>query len=1059
MTIILLAFCVVWLCTPLLYRWLGNNTFFALALVPAAALVYVLTKTPQIMAGQPWTETIPWIPALNLELTFHMDVLSWVMSLLVLGVGSLVLFYCAPYFKHSTEGVAGFSANLFSFCAAMFGLITSDDFIVMFIFWEITTILSYLLIGYTRHRLSARRSAIQALTVTTAGGLAMFIGLVMLGQGLGTYSLTELAERGPEFVAAVQSGDAFLSYTQLSVELVLVVCGAASKSALCPVHFWLPGAMAAPTPVSAYLHAAAMVKAGIYLLIRLAPGFAEVPAWHYSLLGLGAFTMIFGGWVALRQTDLKLILAYGTVSQLGFLSLIISGGTVDALYAAMAMMLAHSLFKAALFLTVGIIDHQAGTRDIRKISGIYRRAPKLFVVGLISAASMAGLPPLAGFVAKEAVLENGWDAVLHPGANGVSSAAVITLAAFILGSILTFAYSARFVWGAFASKPVQYMHEIRDLKFCEPEYEKSVAELTKDGKSPDTLFHPVGAVFLASPLVLTVLTVAYGLYPEPVHQWVTAHLKQYGEYHLHLALWHGINPALLTSVAIVTLGAAMFWARTSFENFQNALPQGPSASTVYRDIMDWVDRLAVWVTGQTQRGSLGFYLGVILVTAVTVPTAVLFWAETPPLANIHIASGVAQWAVAIVMMIASLVVLWARKRFLAILMVSVTGYGMVALFILRSAPDLAITQLLVETIALVAFVLAMRVLPRNIGTQKRKNKKEGMHQAVRIAIAAGFGVLMMALAMFSFSSRALDPISLSLPRMAYEIGHGTNIVNVILVDTRGWDTFGEISVLALAATGVASLLFIEGRSDRASSKMLDTQIIRTIQKGFAERTNLTPLQQVAGQFSKRDGDPFIVAGRTLPPESRSILLEVMTRLLFHALIMVSFYMLIAGHNLPGGGFAGGLLVGLGFGIRYLAGGGGELRAATPISPGAFLGSGLGIASLYAFFPIFLGDPAFTSYTLEWDMIIFGHVKFVTATIFDIGVYLLVIGLVLDVLRSFGEKIDHRLDEVKRKQQNRARQHSKKESQQHGAQHTARREGAPAPLTTAKPATEHGGQNS
>lgn len=1016
MTLILSVFFLAWLCTPLLHSRMGAKVFYLLAAFPAAALVYVLAHTPAILAGEPWVETYQWIPQLNLELTFRMDVLSWLMSLLVLGVGSLVLFYCASYFAHSTEGVGGFAAHLFSFCAAMFGLITADDFLIMFIFWEVTTILSYLLIGFSRNRISARRSALQALTITTAGGLAMFIGIVMLGQALGTYSLHELVSRGPDVVAAADAGNGPLSGTMLSVALVLILCGALSKSALFPVHFWLPGAMSAPTPVSAYLHAAAMVKAGIYILIRLAPGYGDVAIWQTILVLFGAFTMLFGGYVALKQYDLKLILAYGTISQLGFLALIIAPGTPDALYAAMAMMLAHSLFKAALFLIVGIIDHQAGTRDIRKMSGTYRRAPMLFIAGAVSAASMAGVPPLAGFVAKEAVLETSLEVLNHQ-ADGVLLLDAVTVFAIVVGSVLTFAYSARFVWGAFAVKPVSYMQDMQKIKFCE---RAAVENLKAGDKSPDTAFHPVPFAFMVAPALLTLGTIIYGLYPEPVHQWVAAHVKKIGDYELHLALWHGFTPALFTSLGIMAAGIALFAARRPVEKAQLALPEWRSASKNFRDIMDGFDRFAVWVTGKTQRGSLGFYLGVILTTAVVVPTIVLFIEETPPLANIRVRVSPAQWAVCIIMIIAALVVIWARKRFLAILMVSVTGYGMSLLFVLRSAPDLALTQLLVETISMVAFVLAMRVLPRNISNTPSK-EREGAKQGIRILVSIGFGVLMMALALFTFSSRNLDAISLNIPKMAYEEGDGTNIVNVILVDIRGWDTFGEISVLALAATGIASLLFIGGRGEKKANKPLDTRALQLLEKSFAQRPNLTKLQRMAGQFSNVNRDPFILAGRTLPPEHRSILLEVMTRLLFHTLIVVSLYMLVAGHNLPGGGFAGGLLVGLALTVRYLAGGGRELKIASPLSAGQFLGLGLGIASLYALFPLFLGDPAFTSYTLEWDMIIFGHVKFVTAVVFDIGVYLLVIGLVLDILRSLGEKIDQKIEENRKQKAKQERQ--------------------------------------
>lgn len=1010
MTLILALFLATATATPWLYRRLGTSTFYLLATIPAAALALVLTHTQSILGGTPWEESYTWIPQLDMAATFRMDTLSWVMSLLVLGVGSLVLFYCASYFSDSTGDNGTFAAYLFGFAGAMFGLITADDFILMFIFWEITTILSYLLIGYSRHRLSARRSALQALTLTTAGGLAMLIGIIMLGQNLGTYSLAELVTRGPSIVTAATAGTGDISLPALSTALALILCGALSKSAIFPLHFWLPGAMAAPTPVSAYLHAAAMVKAGIYILLRLAPGYGQISIWQDALVIFGSITMLFGGWVALKQHDLKLILAYGTVSQLGFLTLTISGGTPNALYAATALMLAHSLFKAALFLTVGIIDHQAGTRDIRRLSGIYRRAPKLALIGTLSAASMAGLPPLAGFVAKEAVLET--YLTLGQGWQGT-----VTLTATLLGSILTFAYSARFVWGAFAAKPHSYMNT-DGLRYC------ADATTNSKGTCPDTAFHPVSYRFLIAPGLLTLLTLAYGLHPEPVHltlKALTSHNPTSPDkLTLHLALWHGITPALITSLTITALGTLLFLFRRHIEELQNFLPGPRPAAHTYRDTMDLLDRLAVAVTGATQRGSLGFYLGIILITAVVVPTAALFINETPPLANVRITENPAQWSVAIIMIVAALVVVFVRKRFLAILMVSVTGYGLAILFALRSAPDLATTQLLVETIVLIAFVLGMRVLPRQIPRTPSDDGRDGARKTLRIIIALGFGVLMMALAMFTLSSRSLAPISLAMPKLGYEIGHGYNTVNVTLVDMRAWDTFGEISVLALAATGVASLLFIGGRADHRSNK-LDTQAIRTIEKSFAQRPHITPQQHMAGRFSSVERDPFIVAGRTLPPEARSILLEVVTRLVFPTLILVSVYFLVAGHNLPGGGFAGGLLVGLALAVRYLAGGGAELRAASPISAGAFLGWGLGTATLYALAPILWGDPIFSAYVYDFHLPIFGHVHLASAIIFDIGVYLLVIGLVLDILRSLGEKIDETLTEERRNHTRQQRQ--------------------------------------
>ncbi len=360
---------------PLLFRRFGRNSFFALAAVPAASFIWLLLQHDAVYSGTVYsgsdgaiTEVVPWIPGLQLDLAFRMDALAWVMSLLVLGVGALVLVYCARYFENKDEYLGGFGAQLLAFAGAMFGLVIADDLLLMFIFWELTTVLSYLLIGYARTRLSARRSALQALVVTTAGGLAMLVGLIILGSTAGTYRIQAILDEAPALVAGPAGG-------AVSAAVVLILIGAITKSALVPFHFWLPGAMAAPTPVSAYLHAAAMVKAGIYLVARMAPGFAETAPWPPIVLGLGLATMLVGGYRALRQTDIKLILAYGTVSQLGFMTMVVGLGTPEAALAGLALLLAHGLFKATLFLVVGIIDHQAGTRDIRELSGRLRLGP------------------------------------------------------------------------------------------------------------------------------------------------------------------------------------------------------------------------------------------------------------------------------------------------------------------------------------------------------------------------------------------------------------------------------------------------------------------------------------------------------------------------------------------------------------------------------------------------------------------------------------------------------------------------------------------------------------
>ncbi|GFZ88182.1 hypothetical protein GNZ21_11580 [Nesterenkonia alkaliphila] len=393
MLIMLTALFAVSMLAPVFYSWWGRRSFYLLAAVLTVAFGWVLAHIPQVVSADqsagigepnaPPAVVFEWIPQLGVELAFRMDALALALSLLITGVGAAVMLYCARYFPAVERAAGPFAAQLFAFAAAMLGLVLSDDLVMLFIFWELTTVLSFLLIGYSAHRIFARRSAIQALVVTTLGGLAMLVGLLWVGELAGSYRLSEILAQATE-----------LSGTAVDIAMVLILIGAVSKSALVPFHFWLPAAMAAPTPVSAYLHAAAMVKAGVYLVARFAPGFHDTAFWLPIVLTLGLLTMLVGAYRALRQTDIKLVLAYGTVSQLGFLIMVNGLGTQDAALAGIAMLLAHGLFKAALFMVVGIIDHKTGTRDLRTLSGLGRTQKPLFVISLVAVASMAGLPPL-----------------------------------------------------------------------------------------------------------------------------------------------------------------------------------------------------------------------------------------------------------------------------------------------------------------------------------------------------------------------------------------------------------------------------------------------------------------------------------------------------------------------------------------------------------------------------------------------------------------------------------------------------------------------------------------
>ena len=658
---------------------------------------------------------------------------------------------------------------------------------------------------------------------------------------------------------------------------------------------------------------------------------------------------------------------------------------------------------------VGIIDHQAGTRDIRKLSGVYRSSRALAVVAAIGAASMAGIPPLAGFVAKESVFE----AFVHYSTDPAAGPwGPVVLIGVVLGSILTFAYSARFMWGAFAVKP----------------------------GVETTPFKPIKTSFLAAPAILSLLTIVYGLWPAPVDGWIQPYAALFvpdGEDPAaaagHLALWHGLTPALGLTAVTFALGLAMFYGRDTVSRLQGLVPGWIDGDRSYQLTIGALDDAAVWITGRTQRGSLYFYLSVILTVAFVLPLTALVLANKPLPQDLYFIdpNSPLQIVVGAGIVIGALAAVTANKRFLAVLMVSVTGYGIALMFALQGAPDLALTQMLVESIILVAFVLAMRSLPAEL-----RDRTGGKYRVVRVIIGAAFGITMVFVAIFALGARVATPVSLEFPQLAYEGGGGLNIVNVTLVDIRAWDTFGEISVLALAATGVASLIFVRGRGEgiRASSTVAEGTVGRRSPGAGRGNTRDDATLAMSRRFAASSRDAWLVAGRTMAPERRSIIFEVVTRLVFHSIIVFSIYLLLAGHNFPGGGFAGGLTAGLALTVRYLAGGRFELREATPISAGTLLGIGLATAAASGLAPLLLGGQVFQTAIIEFWLPVFGDVKFVTSTIFDIGVYMVVVGLALDVLRSLGAEIDEHFEEhpagtVRRpgSRRNSGRNHSQGES--------------------------------
>ncbi len=942
-------------------RLLGRRVFLLFALAPAAAAAWLATLYPTIVEGGAYVVHQPWVPGIGLTFDLRIGLLQWVLGLVVSVVGSLVLFYCRWYFAGGPPQprVAGL---LVAFAGSMLGLVSADNLLYLYVFWELTTVFSYLLVGHNPLRAANRGAALTALLVTSFGGLAMLAGLLMLGSAAHSYSLAAVVEAAPRGAVVVGA-------------VVLVLVGALTKSAQVPFHFWLPGAMAAPTPVSAYLHSAAMVKAGVYLLALLAPGFAGVPGWRPIVMTVGAVTMVLGGYRALRQHDIKLLLAYGTVSQLGFLIVLLGSGTRAGAVAGLAMLVAHAIFKSTLFLTVGIVDRSTGTRDLRELSAVGRQLPWLATAATLAGMAMAGLPPTAGFLAKEAAFEAVVNWVVDPLSDGTGmlpGPSIAMAALLVVGSVLTVAYTLRFLWGAFATKPTV---------------------------PKPTVVRTVPAGFAAAPLLLGAVTVVLGaLGPE----W-TGIIMPYGETlpvgkESHgLSLWGGLTPALALSVSVWVLGGLMFVLRDRVAALQETMPTVPPADQTFHRFIRWLDRAAVDVTARVQPGSLPLYLAAILGMLVLFTGTAVF-------TQTGLGNGVRLWdtpvqaVIGAVMCVAAWLAANSRGRLKAVILVGVTGYGLALLFLIHGAPDLALTQVLTETVSIVVFVLVLRKLPKYFTDRPLTSMRWW-----RIVLAVAVACTVVGAVLVASTARVAEPVSTEFYTQAWEIGHGTNIVNVTLVDTRAWDTFGEISVLLIAATGVASLIFIRARYSLRSPAPT---------RAPADRGSAGAEGRETRAYS------WLRGGQALSPLRRSLVMEVVTRLLFPVMMITSVYVLMAGHNHPGGGFAGGLIAGLALVLRYLAGGRHELDDAAPVDAGAVLGSGMVVAVGSAVAPLAFGGAVLQSYALDihlpflaelhafgraWPLL--GDIHVVTSVFFDIGVYLVVIGLLLDIARSLGAGID------------------------------------------------------
>ena len=991
---LILAHFVAALCAPMLVRWWGSKAFLPLALPSAVSVAWLASKAPQVHAGghdhphhavgqgsaglpPAVTESWTWVRQLGMNLDFRLDSLSWVLAMVVVFVGTLVLVYCVGYFSDDEKGLGLFAGSLTAFAGAMLGLVTTDNMLVLYVFWEITSVLSFLLIG---HRITSRHSrsaAMEALVITASGGLAMLVGIIGLGQAASTYRISQIMAHPPE------------PSTLVTASVVLLLAGAITKSAMVPFHFWLPGAMAAPTPVSAYLHAAAMVKAGIYLIARFAPAFADLDVWKWTVLLLGGPTMLLGAWRSLRQVDIKLVLAYGTVSQLGFLVMVVGHGTRDAALAGLTLLVAHALFKGSLFLIVGAIDHCTGTRDLRRLSGLARTMPILFVTACISAASMAGLPPLLGFVSKE-----GAYTVFNPVEHGWASVEAVTFAFILVGSMMTFAYSARFLWGAFRTQRTK----------------------------PDMPVHAPGFWLQFSPAVLALGTITLGLLSKTLLEPVLANYAGWwpeSEHPLHLGLWHGWTPVLAFTALTFAVGALLHWRRRQINSFQRgvAAMELPGAERAFLLSMRSVDRLALGVTGASQRGSLPVTLGMIFAVAVAVPVGVFAWQDVPFPTQFKLMDSWAQLGVALVTAGAAIWAALSTRRLRAVILAGVTGYGSAALFMLYGAPDLALTQLMVESISIVVFILVLRRMAGSFPDAPRTGER-----VARVVISAAVACTLAVVALVAAASRMHYPASTGLLETAYTKGGGHNVVNVILVDTRGWDTMGEIAVVLVCATGVASLIFLR-------EEVLDTA--RAAASASRTRRNVHHEPDTLGSR-------WLADASRMKDSRRSAVLEVVTRLVFHSMLVWSLFVLLVGHDEPGGGFAGGLIATLALTVRYLAGEGDELRAAAPVLSGTLMGAGLFLAVTTGVLGMLAGGEPLQSWVFDIPVPLLGNLHLVTPAFFDIGVYLVVLGMGVGLLTSLGDGVDQQIAaEREESDRDALSRHADDEFVRYGLRHTER----------------------
>ena len=877
-----------------------------------------------------------WLPQFGLDFTVRLDGFAWAFAMLINGIGFLVVLY-ARYYMSPSDPVPRFFAFLLAFMGAMLGIVLSGNLIQLVFFWELTSLFSFLLIGYWHHNADARDGARMALTITAMGGLCLFAGVLVLGHIVGSYDLD----------AVLAAGDRIRAHPLYLPTLILILLGAFTKSAQFPFHFWLPQAMAAPTPVSAYLHSATMVKAGVFLLVRLWPALGSTDEWLWLVGSVGLTTFILGAYLAVFQQDLKGLLAYSTISHLGLITLLIGLDRPLALVAGIFHMLNHATFKASLFMAAGIIDHESGTRDIRRLSGLWRFMPTTAKLAIVAAAAMAGVPLLNGFLSKEMFFAETIET--HNG-SALDDALpyIVTLA-----STLTVAYSLRF---------------IRDVFFG-----PAPKDLPRTPHEPPRWMRfPVELLVLACLVVGIIPGITMGPFLDTaVRSVLGAATPEYS-----LRVWHGFTMPLLMSVIAMAGGVVLYMLlRKDLQTSEDGAPLLRRLNS--RRIFERVLVTVSWRWGRSLERLLGtrrlqpqllLLVGVVLVAAMWPPYWRGLTMAEPTLSGTDPAFALL-WAVGIACAVGS-AALAKFHRLAALILIGGAGLATCITFVWFSAPDLALTQLAVEIVTTVLLLLGLRWLPKRIEDIAPDARARAVAQARRvrdfaIAVVAGAGLAILSYAVMTRS--APDSISRFFLERAYTEGGGTNVVNVILVDFRGFDTMGEITVLGVVALTVFALL----RRFRPAADSIEI-----------------PEQQRL-QDAHDDADPERRVGETAA--DYVAVPSVLMHMLFPFIALTAVFFLLRGHDLPGGGFVGGVTLAAGIILQYMAGGirwaEGNLgiRPLRWIAVGLLLAGGAGAGSWV------FSHPFLTSYFDYADLPVIGAVPLASALIFDIGVFSLVVG--------------------------------------------------------------------